>query len=537
MKEYDCIVVGGGVTGAGILRDLALRGYDCLLLEKNDLSEGTTGRCHGMLHSGGRYVHTDPESARECAEENEVLKKIAPHIIDDCGGYFIGVENDDVEYGDVFKESCRQADVFTEEINPEKVLEREPNCNSQTQRAFRVKDAYIDPFLLTLFNALSAKNANATIKTYCDVQQLLLDGKQVKGVRYYDKIQKKSHEAKADFVINATGPWAAALELQLELPHPLRIEPTMGTLLVINERLVDSLLNRLRSPGDGDIFVPSHRTVLLGTTSIPVTIEDLNYLRPKRTEIERILDLGEYLIPSVRNYELLRYYSGARPLVASGGSNREASRKFEVIDYEKFGYPGMLTIFGGKLTTYRLMAEETVNLFERKMGEKNPCLTASKPLPGGESPLTIAEIKKELQVNQKTAFDMSFKWGTFVKDMWSACQDCMSQQVDFERPRIICNCENVTEAELRWARDNFGTRVLDDYRRRTRQGMGRCQGQFCYYRVADLEAQNTDKSHDRIMEELEDALEKRWKTQDAGDEQVKRRIKLAKYMYKLGGNL
>ena len=146
---FDAIIIGGGATGTGIARDLSLRGLKVLLLEKNDLCEGTSGRNHAMLHSGARYIIHDKESALQCAKEKSVLLEIAPHIIETCGGYFIAISNKDLEYSDKFFEACKENGIFCEEITPDEFLKLEPKCNPSVKRVFKVKDAYIDPFVLT----------------------------------------------------------------------------------------------------------------------------------------------------------------------------------------------------------------------------------------------------------------------------------------------------------------------------------------------------------------------------------------------------
>ncbi len=102
----EVVVIGGGSTGAGILRDLAMRGFQTLLLEKRDLTHGTTGRYHGLLHSGGRYVVKDPQSARECIEENFILRRIMPQCLEDTGGFFVQTPWDDPAYADQFVAGC-----------------------------------------------------------------------------------------------------------------------------------------------------------------------------------------------------------------------------------------------------------------------------------------------------------------------------------------------------------------------------------------------------------------------------------------------
>lgn len=535
--KYDCIVVGGGATGTGIARDLTLRGLSVVLFEKNDLSEGTTGRSHAMLHSGARYVFNDKEAATECAVESEILLKIAPHISDPCGGFFMGVTDDDVEYGDVFVNRCKEARVECEEISPEDFLKVEPNCNPSVKRVFRVKDGYIDPFLLTVYNAYDARLHGAVIKTYCMVNRLILRKDQVIGVEYFDRLKNKKEKVYAEIVANATGPWASYLEKELKLARPLKIAPTMGTLLVIKDRLVNHLINRLRKPGDGDIIVPSHQSVILGTSSKPVKYEQLDDLLADREELEYILDLGEHLIPSIRKHRVIRFYSGARPLIASGGPLRETSRKFDVIDYENEGYSGLITIFGGKLTTYRLMAEKVSDLVCNKLDIKAKCETSTLPLPGGNQKITMKEIEKKLHVDAKTAFDMQYKWGTFYREIFDLCESCLDSFAPPGGYRTICECENVTEPEMYWVRQNLDVKVIDDYRRRTRQGMGVCQGQFCFYKVANLDAKWTEKTHSQIMSELKTALKKRWKIEVSADDLLRRQVKLSKYIYLMGGNL
>lgn len=536
-NKFDCIIIGGGATGAGIARDLSLRGLKIILLEKNDLSEGTTGRCHAMLHSGARYVFKDREAASECALENEILLQIAPHITEPCGGFFMGLSDEDVEYGDIFFEKCKEAGVWCEEIDPELFLKEEPNCNPETKRTFQVKDGYIDPFLLTIYNALDAKIHGAQIRTYCKAINLILDDDTIIGVELFNRLKNKKEKIFADIIVNATGPWASYLEKDLKLGDPLKIAPTMGTLIVIKDRLVNHLINRLRRPGDGDIIVPSHQSVILGTTSKLVKYEELDNLLADRQEIEYILDLGQDLIPTIKNHRIVRYYSGARPLIASGKPLRDASRKFDIIDYEEEGYNGFLTIFGGKLTTYRLMAEKTSDLICKKLGMNSKCQTSTLPLPGGENKIPVKIFQNELHVDEKTAFDMQYKWGTFYNEIRDMCDSCLDSYTKRGSPRTICECENVTEPELHWTFQNLDVKVLDDYRRRTRQGMGPCQGQFCYYKIANLEAKWTEKSHAEIMKELRIALLKRWKTEVSGDDLLRRQIKLSKYIYLLGGNL
>src|ERR671933_2611899 len=144
--QTEVLVIGGGATGAGGAWDAALRGYDVTLVERRDLGEGTSGRFHGLLHSGGRYAVKDPDAARECVEENAILRRIAADCIEDTGGLFVTTPDDDPAYGDAFLAGCGRTGVPAEEISVAEALRREPRLNPGIRRAFTVPAAGIDPW-------------------------------------------------------------------------------------------------------------------------------------------------------------------------------------------------------------------------------------------------------------------------------------------------------------------------------------------------------------------------------------------------------
>ena len=142
--QTDVLVIGGGATGVGVAWDAALRGYDVTLVERGDLAEGTSGRFHGLLHSGGRYVVKDPLAAEECVDENAILRQIIPDCIEDTGGLFVSTPDDDPAYPEQFLEGCAKAKLPAEEISVAEALRREPRLNPKVSRAFSVPDASID---------------------------------------------------------------------------------------------------------------------------------------------------------------------------------------------------------------------------------------------------------------------------------------------------------------------------------------------------------------------------------------------------------
>src|SRR3954466_3003176 len=159
--ETDVLVIGGGATGAGVAWDAALRGFDVVLVDRADLAEGTSGRFHGLLHSGGRDVGKDPVAADEGVAENAILRRALPDCIEDTGGLFVTTPDDDPAYGDQFLEGCAKTGVPTEEIDVAEALRMEPRLNPGIKRAITVPDAGIDAWktVWALANPSSARGA------------------------------------------------------------------------------------------------------------------------------------------------------------------------------------------------------------------------------------------------------------------------------------------------------------------------------------------------------------------------------------------
>src|SRR5919197_525897 len=183
----EVLVIGGGGTGAGVAWDAALRGYDVVLAERRDLGEGTSGRFHGLLHSGGRYAVKDPDAARECVEENVVVRRTMADCIEDTGGLFVTTPDDDEAYGDRFLAGCRATGVPAEEIPVAEALRREPRLNPGIRRAFTVPDASIDAWKTIFSLAGAARSRGARILPSHRVTAVLRDGDTVTGARLHDE--------------------------------------------------------------------------------------------------------------------------------------------------------------------------------------------------------------------------------------------------------------------------------------------------------------------------------------------------------------
>ncbi|AET70839.1 glycerol-3-phosphate dehydrogenase, anaerobic, A subunit [Desulfosporosinus orientis DSM 765] len=505
MIDYQVVIVGGGATGVGILRDLSMRGISALLLEQGDLAHGTSSRFHGLLHSGARYAVKDSVSAAECIAENLILKQIAAHCIADTGGWFVQSEEDDSLYVEQWLKGCGKANIPIRELSLAEAYVKEPLLKS-VSRVFEVPDATVDGFKLVWANAKSAKHYGGEYKTYHQVQSLIMESGKVVGVKAKDLTNGEEVAFHSEVVVNASGAWAAKIAASIGVT--LEVICDKGTLLAFNHRLFQRVINRLHLPSDGDIFVPHETITILGTTSEIVDSPQDN--QPKDDEVKRLLSMGGMLLPNIINYRVIRAFAGVRPLhrddsklPGSAEAGREVSRNFALIDHEaQDGVQGLISIVGGKFTTYRLMAEKVSDWVADKLGNKVPCRTAQESL--------LPEIPKDLRqqalriLPSAAAEKMLERLGDDAKEVIEKIKR------DPSKAQMLCECEMVSAAEIEKVAADPDSHHLADIRRKTRLGMGTCQGAFCTYRVLPLLRLEKQK-FDPIQGELRSFINQRWK--------------------------
>ena len=352
-KHYDVIVIGGGATGAGTVRDCALRGLKTLIVERYDFTTGATGRNHGLLHSGARYAVTDSESATECIEENMVLRKIARHCVEEHDGLFITLPEDDLAYQAKFVAACQKAGIRADIIDPEEAKRLEPAVNPTLIGAVRVPDGSVDPFRLTVSNIMDAQMHGADVLTYHEVTDLIIENGKVCGVRLLNTLNGEKSEERAEIVVNAAGIWGSLIARKAGIT--INMFPAKGSLLVFGHRVNNMVINRCRKPANADILVPGDAITVIGTTSDRVPIETVDDMRVTPEEVEVLLKEGIQLAPALATTRILRAYAGVRPLVASDNdpSGRSISRGIVCLDHEtRDGLAGFVTITGGKLMTF-----------------------------------------------------------------------------------------------------------------------------------------------------------------------------------------
>ena len=374
------LIVGGGGTGAACAYDLSMRGFQVTLVERGELTSGTTGRHHGQLHSGARYAVNDPEIGRECMEEVRILGKIAAESMEMNYGLFLALADEDIAYGKRFEDACREADIPVRKLSTSEALRYEPRINDRALCAYLVPDGTLDAYRLPLQFFAGAMAHGARIRRYTRLDKIEAHNGKVEAANVTDLESGHEERLKVDVIVNAGGAWAGQIAARAGLDIP--ITPSPGTMVSVKGRLCNMVVSHLHPPGDGDIIVPQRKLSTIGSTQwlaedpdrIATPEEDIRWLR------ERAVDL----IPDFANAEFHAAWTAARPLAGKGSGDadvRGLSRDFLVVDHGKDGVAGMFSVIGGKATVLRAMAEKTCDAVCASVGVEAECRTADKVLP------------------------------------------------------------------------------------------------------------------------------------------------------------
>jgi glycerol-3-phosphate dehydrogenase len=284
--------------------------------------------------------------------------------------------------------------------------------------------------------------------------------------------------------VNATGAWAGKLADMAGI-EGVRVLPGRGIMIAMNHRLVHTVVNRCQMPTDGDILVPIRTVSVMGTTDVHTDDPDDHTVAQE--EVDAMLEDGERLVPGFREARALRVWTGVRPLFQDTkedvASTRDVTRAHTLLDHaERDGVGGFVTITGGKLTTFRLMAEETVDAVCRQLGEDRSCITRAERLPGSEE-------GEHYHLGERLA----------------------RREAGLRDDQLVCECELITRGKLEESMRMRGTDNLDDFRRALRLGMGPCQGGFCIYRATGIMHGIDGLTAEQANEALLGFLEERWK--------------------------
>ncbi|MCL6524545.1 MAG: glycerol-3-phosphate dehydrogenase/oxidase [Thermoflavifilum sp.] len=398
VKEWDIVVVGGGATGLGVAVDAATRGFQVLLVEQHDFAKGTSSRSTKLIHGGVRYLaQGNVQLVKEGLQERGYLLQNAPHLVrplafvipiyswKDAAMLWAGMKLYDMLAG-------KWRIGKSEWLSRAEVIEVLPGVRANGLiGGVRYYDAQFDDARMAIHLAQTCVDAGGTVVNYMQAEGWVKDASgQMKGVRLKDKEMGQTYEVRARAVINATGVFVDKL-IQLDEPrHPQLVQPSQGVHIVLPGSWIGSSAQAMLIPKTTDgrvvFLVPWHGFLLAGTTDTPVNTYSLEP-KPLPAEIDFILDqIATYLIHRPTRSDISSVFAGLRPLAVpqkAAGSTKDISRKH----YLQVNASGLITITGGKWTTYRKMAEDTVDCAIRTAGlSPRNCLTRTWPIHGWQLP-------------------------------------------------------------------------------------------------------------------------------------------------------
>ncbi|TAN34146.1 FAD-dependent oxidoreductase [bacterium] len=480
-SAHDVCVIGGGITGAGIARDLSLRGLSVLLLEKGDWGGGTSGGSSWMIHGGPRYLEFDWDTTRLSCQDAGHIVTIARNLVYRVA-FILPILPHDRNNIERMETAMEVYDRFQplkkahphKRLTAEEARQAEPGLSGDIVGAVTMEEWGVDPHRLVYANVEDAVAHGARALNHTRVVGLVRDGGSVIGVRYRAADGAMS-EARARVVVNAAGPWSP--EVGALAGVGVRLRPAKGIHIVYPHRISEFSISAESIDGRDLLMVSHGGFTLLGTTDDDF-YGDLDAVDVLEDEVDYLLQAFERVFPAIRDYRPVRATTGVRPTLFKWRRYEdELSRRYEVIDHAAEGVEGFVSIAGGKLSMYRLMAEETSDAVCRKLGHQAPCTTATTPLPGNESDMEPAvELARRHRIPTLAAVKVQSRHGSRAAKVLDETRE----------GRVVCRCEPITEAELAYASRHEQVRSLPDAFRRVGLAAGPCAGAACVMRAAEV---------------------------------------------------
>jgi glycerol-3-phosphate dehydrogenase len=468
-EHFDVLVIGGGITGAGVARDAAMRGLRVALVEKGDFASGTSSRSSRLVHGGLRYLeHGQIHLVYEASRERRTLLRIAPHLVRPLQFVWPVFEDARISRWKL------QAGLFAYDalalfrnvathraLSASMISEYEPALRTRgLQGGVSYYDAFTDDIRLTLANVRAAAEAGAVVASYMAAHELAIEDDAVRGAFAEDLLCSRTVRIAARTVVNATGPWSDTIRLLADADAAPSTRGTKGVHVAVPRRRVGNqgALTTL-SPIDGRVMfiLPSGRLTIIGTT-------DTDYYGPLDT-VRATPDDVTYLLRSANAYfpaahlspaDVISAWAGVRPLVNDEASTPGAvSREHAVV----WTAPGLLTVSGGKLTTYRAMADDVVNAVMRALSQPlRRAQTHRVRLPGGSFASFDDEVHHAASAigSPQLAEHLVSSYGSEWRDVW---------EIVMSNPALAANVSPglpYIAAELVWAVEREMALTLGD---------------------------------------------------------------------------
>lgn len=512
--DCDVLILGGGVNGTGLARDLALRGLKVILVERHDLAFGASGNSSGMIHGGPRYMLTTPEVTRTSCLDSGYVQQIAPHLIFRIP-FLVPVYGSTARqrfYLELVESFFRAYDDYQylkrgkphTRLTPDEACRLVPGLRShQLVGAVTFDEWGINGARLCTANALDAIEHGAKVFVHTNAEALLFERPDapphqrgnITGARVRDTITGQAWDIHSRITVNATGAWAPLTGALAGVQNHVRVRPGKGIHIVLDRRITDVAVMATAIDGRQIFIEPWENTTLIGTTDDD-EYGELDNLTATTNEVRYLIEGIETVLPTVRNARIIGTTVGVRPTLYAYGITEDAlSREHAVIDHTPHGAPGLYSLIGGKLASYRLFAQEAADIIAPRLGNTVRCSTHTAPLPGGERIPSAQYLATRFGIDPYAAQRLIDRHGARAEHVLGRASN------DPRNTLTVCSCEPVLACEIRYAVEIEHARTLEDISRRTRLALGPCGGMDCALGAALIAGRILEWTPERIRAE------------------------------------
>jgi glycerol-3-phosphate dehydrogenase len=499
VESFDVCVIGGGVNGTGVARDLALRGLRVVLFERNDLAFGASGNSSGMIHGGVRYLETNPSVTETSCRDSGYIQQIAPFLLHRIpflmpipegkkGRILLELIDAYFRAYDTYQ-PLKHSEPHTR-ISADELKRLEPGLVGENAGGVTFDEWGTDGARLCVLGAIDAEEHGAVIHTHTTVERAKRSGEDWI-VEARDLLDERTHTISARVIVNATGAWSPITAgLGTLPPERVRVRPGKGIHVVYDRRV--SNYGVLASAIDGrQIFMmPWQNVTTIGTTDDDY-FGDLDDVVSTSEEVRYLVQGVERIFPAIREARAIGTYAGVRPtLYAFGKLEDSLSREHEIVDHESDGSPNAFSMIGGKLASFRLFAQEMSDRIARDLAPSSVCTTHTSPLPGGERDVDAMQLADKFEITPVAARRIVFRHGARAENVLSNIGKTSSSHLGARE--VVCPCEPVLGAEIVHAVKHEHARTVEDVARRTRLGLGACGGMRCAERCGQIVARELE---------------------------------------------